>query len=228
VRLKIPTPTPLEFRKNLKCALVAQYLRVPSRSNYEADDRLFLGNLLQLPPIPDTHEREEEFVCSLCPEGGLDAPDKSILFHIAGYCLHVLRKTKQTCSNCFDAVTQSDPLPAIGSLSVMKELHKGSLICITGYVFDMLVLWERCFQMLKPNILHTTNTRAVLVKNFQECSNVDVVFPTCHNILVKLQKRFAKVRLRFCCRDASRDKALKRKTIHRSSKSLAMRAAVKR
>jgi len=86
-------PTPLEFRKNLKCVLVAQYLRVPSRSNYKADDRIFLGNLLQLPPIPDTHERKEEVVCSLCPEGGLDALD------IAGYCLHVLRKTKQTCSN---------------------------------------------------------------------------------------------------------------------------------
>jgi len=220
VRLKNSTPTPLEFRKNLKCVLVAQYLRVPSRSNYDTDDRLFLDNLLQLPPIPNTHEREEEFVCSLCP--------KSILFHIAGYCLHVLRKTKQTCSNCFDAVTQSDPLPAIGSLSVMKELHKGSSICVRGYVFDMLVLWERCFQMLKPSILHTTNTRAVFVKNFQECSNVDVVFPTCHNILEKLQKRFAEVRLRFCCWDATRDKALKRKTIHRSSKSLAMSAAVKR
>ena len=46
------------------------------------------------PPIPDTHQREEEFVCSSCPEGGLDALDKSILFHIAGYCLHVLRLNK--------------------------------------------------------------------------------------------------------------------------------------
>jgi len=127
VRLKYPTPTPFKFRKNLKCAQVAQYLRVPSRSNYDTDDQLFLGHLLQLPPISDTHEREEESVCSLCQEGGLDALDKSILFHIVGYCLHVLRKTG---SNCFDAVTQSDPLPAISSLSVMKELHKESLICV--------------------------------------------------------------------------------------------------
>ena len=78
---------------------------------------------LQIFPSQHTHEGEEEFVCSLSPEG-LDALDKSILFHIAGYYLHVLRKTKQTCSNCFDAVTQSDPLPAVGSLSAMKELHK--------------------------------------------------------------------------------------------------------
>jgi len=35
--------------------------------------------------------------------------------------------------------------------------------------------------MLKPSILHTTTTRAVLMKNSQKCSNVDVVFPTCHN-----------------------------------------------
>ena len=80
----------------------------------------------------------------------------------------VLRKTKQTSSNCFDAVTQSDPLPAVRSLSAMRELHKGSLICVRGYVFDMLVLWERCFQMLKPSISHTTNARAVLVKKFPE------------------------------------------------------------
>ena len=54
VRLKNPTPTPLEFCKNLRCVLVAHYLRVPSRSNYDADDRHFLGDLLQLPPIRDT------------------------------------------------------------------------------------------------------------------------------------------------------------------------------
>jgi len=54
--------------------------------------------------------------------------------------------------------------------------------------------------MLKPSILHTRNTRAILLKSFQKCSNVDVVFPTCHNILETLQRRFAEVRLRFCCR----------------------------
>ena len=47
--------------------------------------------------------------------------------------------------------------------------------------------------MLKPNIPHTTNVRAVLVKTFLECGNVDVVFPSCHSLLEILQWRCAEV-----------------------------------
>jgi len=120
--------------------------------------------------------------------------------------------------------TQADPLSTVGSRSAAGELHKGSLICVRGYAFCMLVLCGRWFQMLKLNFLHTTNARAVLVKHFQECSNVYVVFQTCHNLLEKLQE----VMLRFFCMDASGDGALKLKAIHQSSKSLTMSFAMKR
>ena len=141
VRLRNPTATPLKFSINLKCVLVDQYLQVPSRSNYDADDRHFLGDLLQLPVTPDNHEGEEEVVCFLCPEKVLMLLTRasSTILRVTA-CLHALCKTKQTWFNCFDAVTQSDPLPAVVSLSAMKEVHKESLICVRGYVFGMLVL----------------------------------------------------------------------------------------
>jgi len=64
VRLRNPTATPLEFSKNLKCVLFAQYLQVPSRSNYDADDHHFFGDLLQLPPNP-RQSRERGGICML-------------------------------------------------------------------------------------------------------------------------------------------------------------------
>lgn len=93
-----PIPTALQFKDNLKLICMAQYMKTVSKSNYDEDDRCFLGNFLDNtyvstskiilnPDHDDNIEIEMYFKdceTELCPT------EQNALYNIAGTYLHFL------------------------------------------------------------------------------------------------------------------------------------------
>lgn len=76
-----PIPNALQFKNNLKLVCVAQYLRNVSNSNYDQDDREFLGDLLDFSKISKPLNSETGKKMNLCV--GFD--DHELIFIIYMY-----------------------------------------------------------------------------------------------------------------------------------------------
>lgn len=85
VRLRNPTPTPIEFRNALKIITVAQFLKRSRHSSYDDDESSYLINYLE--PVEHTVEESiptEVVVIDCRVSVSLDASDLASLYYIAG------------------------------------------------------------------------------------------------------------------------------------------------
>lgn len=97
IRAKQPAPNAFQFKQCLKEITVFQYMKVLSNTNYEEDDREFLGNFLNENKIStkNTQRLVDLHVHLDVPLLHVDNDTElTILYYIAGYLLYSISKTK--------------------------------------------------------------------------------------------------------------------------------------
>ena len=84
-----PIPNALQFKTNLKLVCIAQYLKNSSNTNYDQDDREFLGDLLDFSKVQCTSNSPYDEELELCEEFDnseifLGNTEQNCLYNIAG------------------------------------------------------------------------------------------------------------------------------------------------
>ena len=128
VRLKNPIPTPLEFKRNLKLIMAAQFLKMPAGASYEVDDRSYLVDLLHTSSSADCnteskdcHREDSLMHIELSCQTQLPAEERTALYYVAGYCLQSLRKRNMVCEHCYKSATTADHLESVCDLT--RRVH---------------------------------------------------------------------------------------------------------
>lgn len=133
IRIKNPVPTALQFKQALKCITVAQFLKCPSHSSYEEDDRAFLAEFLDQPSVTKPKTTQLEIKMEDVPSfSGLVDAERSSLHDVAGYCVNKVLKRRKTCSHCVTAVKEVNPKKGLQqTLTTLKQYKEGCLVFCT-------------------------------------------------------------------------------------------------
>lgn len=205
VRSRNPTPTPREFKFALKSITVAQYLKPSKTSNYEHDEREYLGDLLPAtvtPPQPEPEYAQIEQIhpITLSERDVLTPDEEASLYYLTGYCIQSLKKLNQFCDNCLEW-SKNDTEHPHSILVLLKNYKDGALFQASDAIFQLVKLWEVILRKLEPE-LRRPNVKEYFVRQCEQTVVVDFTPPppSCHPLLSRLLNKFVQVRLHFMCR----------------------------
>lgn len=199
VRAKQIKPTALQFKNNLKLITVSQYLKDPSKSSYEKDDREFLSDFLEiLTPRNtikyDTIEIPENVKF---PDITLNYSERNSLYYIAGYIISSIKRTSKTCEKCMSALGSkqvNDNTRNVSLLCRLRAYKKDALFYCNAHTFNHFCKMEEVFRKYFKLI----SDQNVDVKMFLfDIIKKDCDFPTlCHNVNNKLALRYITYRMK--------------------------------
>lgn len=201
VRQGNPIPTPLEFKMALKIITLSQYLKASKAGSYELDDASFyLADLADLdiqPAVPtDIFLEEVELTMSQPEENSFD--------YYCGYVVRTVVKNNATCDTCAAAV-QVPTAPA-SSLLRLKNYVPDALTCPSEAARTLFTICESVFRSLIPDLMHARGILDGLSARMAAESQC-VQLPNCHEIKMKLIRRFCHARLQLFLREKSRELA---------------------
>lgn len=228
VRSKNPVPTPREFKYALKVITAAQYLKQIGTGSYQQDDREYLGDLLpaRITP-PDPHL---DLPVLTLFSSSLTADEESSLYYLVGYCIQSLRKLRQLCDTCVDAIRDTTVLPH-SSLLLLKNYKSGALFQVRNDIFEVAKNWELVVRSMEPH-LKLPNVKDLFVSQCNSAVSIPqelLSLPTCHNVIPRLLGKFVGVRLHIMCKKLNAgSKTLGTSSGALGSKSVAMRHLVKK
>jgi len=231
VRSRKPVPSAREFKYALKLICVAQYLKPVRGSNYDLDDREYLGDLLPpviVPPEPEATVDLTNVVITV--DQLLCSAEEQSLYYLAGYCVQSLKKLNRLCTKCIRILEHTDSVPhKHATLLRLKNFKDGALWEVNDKVYQLFSQWE----LVLRSTLRTSNNLAkvpklgkVLYQQCKEVATADEFHSPCHPVVERLITKFVNVRLHIFCATTNNDN--KSNTIPHGSKSMAMRALAKR
>lgn len=235
VRSKNATPTSREFKYALRVICVAQFLHSVGSSNYDYDDREYLGELLPsnsmpaVKDVPDTALLENVNTLTVSATCDLNNLEKQSLYYLAGYCAQSLKKQKWACESCVKVLERRSDSPRhqYATLVMYRNFTDGALFEINDVTFQTFLRWETVFRKHEPVIKCCGIGKRML----DDCLTVtpDLPVPDCHPLIERLAKKFINVRLHIVCKQLT-DKLNEdaAKTVPMGSKSMAMRALVQK
>ena len=110
-----------------------------------------------------------------------------------------MQKLYVSCRNCFEPLTTTTADENEFSKFVqLKEYKDGSLIHPSKDTFLFFLAMEMCFRTNEENLfLQNTGHKQLLLDIMNETPEiVHFTYPMCHNIKLKIQKRFVTFRLK--------------------------------
>lgn len=226
VRSKNSIPSPREFKYALKSITAAQYLKSTNTSNYDADDRTYLADLLPTavrPPDPEEELTELEDLPALTQLDNLTDDEEASLYYLAGYCVQSLAKLKQICGKCMEWAKDTTEYP-YSILVLLKNYKEGALFQCNETIFSAVKKWELTLRQLESQ-LKTPNVKELFLAH---CRKVKIVKPNlqCHSIMDKLMSKYVTVRIHFMCRKLN--STASETAVPMGSRSSAMRALADR
>ncbi|XP_042142352.1 uncharacterized protein LOC121833278 [Ixodes scapularis] len=178
-----------------------QYLKASKAGSYELDDASFyLADLADLdvqPAVPtDIFLEEVELTMSQPEENSFD--------YYCGYVVRTVVKNNATCDTCAAAV-QVPTAPA-NSLLRLKNYIPDALTCPSEAARSLFTICESVFRSLIPDLMHARGILDSLSARMAAESQC-VQLPDCHEIKMKLIRRFCHARLQLFLREKSRELA---------------------
>ena len=231
VRLRKPVPSLLDFKYALKTISTAQYLTYTSSGSYEKDDGEFLAEFLdkkfQDLPKPETEISKINFTHEGEPD--MSVTERDTLYNLIGYCIHSIKKTETTCSECLAEIVAADnqtPHEA-AALTLLKEYKKGALVSVSEKAYEMLHKVELMFRKNQYDFIGKSNLKGTLMGEAVTITK-QYDIPNCHDLKKKLLSKFINSRLHFYCKiiNEKQKKTHTKNNIELSSKSVAMRKIV--
>lgn len=239
VRLRIPLPSPLQFKRHLKLITVAQYIRSTSSSSYSEDDRQFLGDFFDQETRKNLEaekesEKENEEICQLMPlinqcNVTIDKSEQNSLYNLSGYIMHKVSSHDKVCETCVNSLVlsaeerkDSRNYRSYMELAKAKEFKEGNLHFVNEKCFSLMTELEVNFrksQMLFPEVANLNHFLTSLLSS--KVLHMDVL--CCHEIKTKIINRFKNFRLRIYAAQNSIQKG----KIDYGSKSVCMRSIAK-
>jgi len=103
IRAKHQIPNALQFKQNLKKVCISRYIKPAKNSNYEQDDREFIGDFLskskkiKFEPFSNISEPKRDIhLCNI---------QLNVLYNIAGYNVSsIIKNNTVICKLCLDSV----------------------------------------------------------------------------------------------------------------------------
>ena len=225
IRIKSPTPAPLQFKFNLRIISVSQYLKTAKNSNYDKDSATYCLDLTSFKQTEKNKKKSNEDIeDAMCEELAticLTLNEEKAFKNIAGYCVSQL---SLDCSVCKNFVVQSTEQDAEDFIAL--KCYKPN--CLTRPSADVLQLLhngEFIFRQKLVTMYNGKNLREALINSTTQNFEVDH-FPSCHDIVHKLLKTFFNIHLHAFSRDINAKENGEDGHVTRSSKSIAMREAV--
>ncbi|KYN01653.1 hypothetical protein ALC62_07550 [Cyphomyrmex costatus] len=127
------------------------------------------------------------------------------LYHIAEYCLASVKKTCTSCSNCIEFVGSKKNIKAkktslnfkYSLLTRLKCYNVKTLYFVNEATFQVFLQLENIFRHYRPYFdkMRNVNSHTFLVNEFNSIPTDHIL--DCHNLHLKLFKKFATVRLKF-------------------------------
>ena len=236
IRLKNPTPTPKEFKYNLRAICAAQYMKEKKSSNYEHDEAAYLVNCLgDVEKSKDRNGEDEmdEFVRNFTQklESGVKVSmhlsEEKSLYYLSGYVVQSVMKTSCHCETCTAMfLSRKEDNCSMKSLQKLKEYKEGALVECSEKAFKEIFLpAEAMLRSFDDN--HLLQTKDILKKLMESFKKLKPnCFSNCHDFETVVIKKFLRSRLYFIAKE-KRLKTKAEKTAARSSKSTEMRRLVK-
>jgi len=207
IRRKNVIPDPLQFTNKLKLISIAMYMKHVRNSNYESDNREYLSGFLEYLSTKKLKRRESIMQDNTSNRNEIldynnynyirmTTLDLNALYNIAGYILRSIMKTCTICNNCLKSVATKSVLKYSFSKFVQfKSYTTNSLYYINIKTFQIFLKLEQIFQYYSKdfNNMKNTNLKLFLIK---KCKNIKAEhILSCHNLLLKIIKRFIVFRL---------------------------------
>ena len=239
IRIKNPTPTPKEFKYNLRAISAAQYMKDKKTSNYDHDEALYLVNCLgtnlesnlERNGVDDMDEFVRNFTQKLDTgiQISIGNKEEQSLYYFCGYVVLSAKKNPKFCDTCFNKFEHSneekeEAFPA-DNLVKLREFKDGALFhCSEKAFYEFFVPAEGLIRSFETNeLLQSKNVLHKVMSAFQTIK--PDYSPKCrHDIEHFIAKKFFRARLHFIARESKPKK--KGKDSSRSSKSTEMRRLV--
>ncbi len=236
IRIKNPTPTPKEFKYNLRAIAAAQYMKDKKTSNYDHDEALYLvdclGSNLDAQLEKNGVDETEEFVRTFTQklESGIqisiDNTEEQSLYYFCGYVVLSTQKNTTVCRTCLDKFEPKEEEDFSGKgLVKLREFKDGALFhCSQKAFYEFFVPAEGLIRSFEQKeLLKTRNVHEKLMTAFQKIKP-DYSAICQHDLENQILKKFFRARLHFIARESKPKK--KTKDSSRSSKSTEMRRLV--
>ncbi len=229
IRKRMPTPTPLQFKYNLRIVALGQYLKAAKNSNYDEDNSQHLVDLKTIrlmknrnhnTQIKDGQLSYDVEIPNDVLNDAIALEEQEAFKYVAGYCVF---QVNAICTTCKLFIENSHITPEFIQLMSYKE---GCLRVPSEPVLKLLTCANNLFCRVQQNLV---NEESVLKKLLINISKHDVTkdFPLCHNVCDHLLNCFFRMRLHMLSKTLSADHNVKT-SVNLSSKSIAMRQAVKK
>jgi hypothetical protein len=236
VRSKNAIPTSREFKYALRVICVAQYLRPVGSSNYDCDDREYLGELLPtditptVTDIPDSTGLEDAYLTLTIQSASdeLGSLEKQSLYYLAGYCAQSLKKQRWACDSCISCL-QRDPDSSrhqYATLLSFRNFKDGALFEVNDTTFNLFFSREVLFGQHQSDVKRDDICR----KTLKEWLAVEsaLTIPDCHPLILRLAKKLLDVRLHILCKRMTERLEKPTATVPLGSRSMAMRTLVQK
>jgi hypothetical protein len=252
IRLRQPTPHAVTFLQCLKVITLAQYSIAVKGSSYEYEESIALEGIDFLAEARRRAiERAEERITksldelfanaieplSLIEINSLSEWEEAVIYDMAGSVIRLLQESRCTfCNLCLNATktTAHHPRAIVTEMKEFTELRSDDSnlpalqIYVTDEVFKAILIAEITFRKHRQATLNFEHSDILqyFVENLMYVWKESSV-PDCHNILRKILETFITGRLKeFGKKRREEVKADAKKTVNRSSKSVAYREAV--
>lgn len=207
-------PTALQFKNNLKIICVAQFFTDVGKGSYDQSDSVYLSSFLDKNPVKCANSSVSQSVFKI-PKGWIEKEissdeelcniERNALYHIAGYIIGRTLKFDKVCEKCLNQVAsherQNKDYCQYVNLKQFKQ-DKDSLLYASEKCFCFFLKMEVIFRSITHTLQTVTNLNCVqfLLHKFYDNDNIKrVKFLDCHNIKLKLMKRFIRFRLKVYC-----------------------------
>jgi hypothetical protein len=207
-------------------------LKRPNNSSYDEDDGISLIGLEEFYAKKVEPKKSASPVTALVADSNINCfteefeclqnTEKEALTYVAGYCVSHLNIT---CQNCLKFLRNSTSPNTKDFITHMS--YKENCLCRpSDKVIELLTAADIVFHNMIDNMLTTDGVRDVLVtETLKRANHVVKCFPNCHNIVHLLLHKYMNVKLHAFCKNLT-STLNDKKSVTRSSKSIAMREAV--
>lgn len=209
VRIKQRKPSAVVFKNILKIISITQIVADPSNSSYDADDRTYINDFLEI--IKEFPENKNTIELSPCPNYVYTNYSRSILtkyellalYNLAGHILMKIEKNNfRKCDDCFSQLGSNIPIEfEYSKLTYLKSFKVSDagyskLFYPTEEVFVYFRRLENIFNyyMSSDKCFAQGNIRDSLIC---EMKKIPHNFLTCHNISSRIITNFVGIRLKF-------------------------------
>ncbi|XP_064488352.1 uncharacterized protein LOC135400450 [Ornithodoros turicata] len=218
VRLKNPTPTPMEFKMALKIISISQYLKVATTGSYEVDDGTYFLADFDTSLVSNNLDVDIDVDNMTYGRPILTEVEESAFYYYAGYILSRVIKNNKVCSQCTNAVVaKPNEISRVQQFTLEKSYGVDSLTCPSAGAYELLL---RCESGFRSNIKQYMDKDYIIstLSGKMSLASEDIDIPQCHGIKDNIIKRFCHARLQLHLSELSESMCVQR--IDRSSMSM--------